>query len=126
MKHRCKCSVKFCRNWRAPSRTICHKHKTQRWRASSPIVALYHRVKGHAKARGVGFLLDIDQFAAFCIETGYHLIKGRGAEDGSIDRIRGNEPYQAGNLQIRSVGFNSRKQWWDGARADQPTSQGGG
>lgn len=126
MKHRCKCSVKFCRNWRAPGRTICHKHKSQRWREQSPIVALFHRCKGRAKTRGIAFLLTVEQFTAFCLETSYHILKGRGKDDASIDRIRGNEPYEAGNIQIRSVGFNSRKSHWDGARTEAPSSQGGG
>lgn len=120
-----KCSVKYCRCQRAPGRTICHKHKSRQWRKASPIVSLYHRSKGHAKERGIDFLLTVEEFAEFCLRTGYHLMKGRHSEDASIDRIRGSEPYSAGNIQVRSVGFNSRKAFWDGARSPQMDSQGG-
>jgi hypothetical protein len=85
-------------------------------------VALFHTVKSHAKARGIGFLLTLPEFEDFCHRTGYHLTKGRTAEAMSIDRIRGDEPYQAGNIQLKSVSANSIKSWFDGSRDHlQPT-----
>jgi hypothetical protein len=84
------------------------------------LTALFHCVKAHAKARGIGFQLTLEQFKAFCTETGYHLTKGRRADSASIDRIRGDLPYMAGNLQLKTVSLNSIKSWLDGSR-DEPT-----
>jgi hypothetical protein len=87
------------------------------------LVALYHTAKSHAKQRGIGFLLTREQFEAFCHETGYHLTKGRTAEASSIDRIKGDLPYQAGNIQIKTVSANSIKSWFDGSREPRPDLQ---
>lgn len=111
-----RCKTPYCRKQPAPGKNFCYKCRSRSYRAANPITALYHRAKGHAKERGHEFLLTRDQFEAFCHETGYHLTKGRTAEAMSIDRIRGDEPYQVGNIQIKSVSANSIKSWYDGSR----------
>ena len=114
------CKTPCCRRQAAEGRNECHKCRSQKYRERNPLVSLYHTVKAHAKARGILFLLTCEQFKNFCHETGYHLTKGRTAEAMSIDRIRGNEPYQVGNIQLKSVSSNSIKSWFDGSRDIQP------
>lgn len=114
-----KCATKFCRNRAAPGKNFCHKCRSRAYRTSRPLVYLYHNLKSHAKARGIGFLLTREEFEAFCVATGYHLTKGRTADAMSIDRINGALPYQAGNLQLKTVSLNSIKSWFDGSRAGQ-------
>lgn len=116
-----KCATKFCRNDRAPKRTICHKCQSRVYRANNPITALFHTVKSHAKSRGIPFLLTRPEFEAFCIETQYHVLKGRSGDSASIDRIRGDEPYHAGNIQMKTVSLNSIKSWFDGSRQSTGT-----
>lgn len=114
-----KCATPFCRNQaaRKSGALKCHKCRSRAYRASRPIVALFHTVKSHASARGIGFFLTLAEFEKFCTDTGYHLTKGRTAEAMSIDRRDGSLPYQAGNLQLKSVSANSIKSWFDGSRA---------
>lgn len=111
-----RCKTPHCRRQPAKGRNECHKCRSVKYRERNPLVFLYHNTKSHAKARGIGFLLTREQFEAFCIETGYHLTKGRTAESMSLDRIRGDLPYQAGNLQLKTVSANSIKSWFDGSR----------
>lgn len=114
-----KCSTPYCRN-RAATKSgslECHKCRSRKYRAAHPITALFHNTKSHAKARGHAWLLSREEFEKFCTDTGYHLTKGRTAEAMSIDRIRGDLPYQAGNIQLKSVSLNSIKSWFDGSRA---------
>jgi hypothetical protein len=112
-----KCQTKFCRNKPAPKKNFCHKCNSRRYRAANPISALFCNAKSHAKSRGHAWLLTREEFEQFCHETGYHLTVGRSAESSSIDRIDGSLPYQAGNIQLKSVSANSIKSWFDGSRA---------
>jgi len=122
---RVKCKTKFCRHDAAKGRLECHRCRSRSYRSRRPLVALFHTVKSHAKSRGIGFLLTLHEFEEFCHRTGYHLTKGRTADAMSIDRIRGDEPYQAGNIQIKTVSANSIKSWFDGSRDNiAPASTG--
>ena len=113
-----RCKTPYCRRQQAADRNECHKCRSRKYRERNPLVALYHTVKSHAKQRGIGFFLTCEQFKDFCHKTGYHLTKGRTADAMSIDRIRGNEPYQVGNIQLKTVSQNSIKSWYDFSRVE--------
>lgn len=115
-----KCHTKFCRGKAARGR-FCYKCQSRKYRQRNPIMALFHRCKSHAKQRGHAWLLTFEEFKAFCLRTQYHVLKGRSASAGSIDRIRGDQPYHAGNIQLRSVSLNSIKSWFDGSRVPTGT-----
>lgn len=71
--------------------------------------ACYNTLKYNAKRRGKQFDISFEYFMKFCIETNYISGKGKTKESYSIDRIDNNLGYIEGNLQILTLGDNTRK-----------------
>lgn len=86
------------------------------YRIRNPIKAKFYNIKHHAKARGIGFFLTFEEFNEFCNRTQYHIKIGREANCFSLDRIRGDMPYSADNIQLKTVSENSAKSWNDYSR----------
>lgn len=80
------------------------------YRKKYQIRSIWHRLRSRAKERGHTCGISFDDFYAWCIETDYHLLRGRFADDASIDRIKNEIGYEKGNLQILTVGQNSKKE----------------
>lgn len=107
------CATPFCRNAHAKGRNVCSKCHTRWYRETHPINYTYHYLRVRARRRGIKFLLTLDEFIKFCLDTNYIALKGRFKNDASIDRIREGEPYQADNIQLLTVGNNvaKRRAW---------------
>jgi hypothetical protein len=87
------------------SREARRRHQAN-WRARHPVLAAWHTHLCHAKRRGIAVLWTVEEFADFCTETGYHILRGDGYD---IDRIRHLEPYKLGNVQLMTRHENCRK-----------------
>jgi hypothetical protein len=86
-----------------------------RWKESHPIECAFHSLRGHAKERGKAFDLTFEQFRTLCLNTDYIERKGKESMSLQIDRIKNDEGYIAGNVQVISLRENTlrehRKQW---------------
>ena len=103
------CATKYCRNKRAPQRTICNTCKARRVRENRPEYYYFNALRSNAKRRGKEFTLTFEQFKQFCKETDYINKKGRLAHKYSIDRIKSYLGYSIDNIQIMTVSENSTK-----------------
>lgn len=81
-----------------------------RWRLKYPIKAIYIARKSRAKERGKPFTISYERFETWCIQSGYHLLRGRSKDDASIDCIIEHLGYADGNLQILTVSQNCIKE----------------
>lgn len=106
-----KCRTKFCRHsvWKHHKSPFCSKCTSKRYRERYPLHRRYYHIKYTAKARLVAFLLSREQFVAWCRSVGYSGNGGKTADCPSVDRIDPKRGYEVGNLQLLTVGQNSRK-----------------
>lgn len=86
------------------------RDQKRKWRAKYPIKARYYALKSRAKERGHTCGITLEEFTEWCLETGYHLLKGKSATSASIDRKQHHIGYEKGNLQIRTLSDNSKKE----------------
>jgi hypothetical protein len=113
MKSKSLCSIKYCGKPRKVGCKVCCKHATQAWRLSNPERAAYMIHKHNAIRRGKIYTLTFEQFLHFCKTSKYLELKGRNADDLSIDRIYNERGYEAGNIQPLTVSNNSKKGIWN-------------
>lgn len=73
------------------------------------IRSILHRVRSRAKERGHTCGLTLEHLTEICMETGYHLLRGRFKDDASLDRILPEIGYEDGNIQVIKVGENAKK-----------------
>jgi hypothetical protein len=109
------CVVHCCTNpayWKARS-PYCPKHRRQRQKETDPIGYHLDILRQNAKRRGITCTISKRAFALFCSETNYLKLKGRFKDNASIDRIEPELGYAAGNLQVLTVGDNTRKKYTD-------------
>lgn len=107
-----KCLTKNCRN--VPAKRCqskrCSRCKTREHKEKNPYAYFLNRLRNNAKRRGHECTLTVEEFKAFCEETGYLETRGRMSGCMSIDRINQDEGYHFDNIQIMEVGENSRCQ----------------
>jgi hypothetical protein len=89
---------------------FCHKCKTRLYRANNPIRYAFGAIKDSAKKRGIPFNIAYSDFETWCNNTGYATGKGVKRLTDHCDRIRDDEGYHIGNIQLLSQGDNIRKQ----------------
>ena len=94
---------------RIKGRTICYACKSRRYAISQPIRVAYHRLKGHAKARGKEFSISFEYFQQFCTQVEYIAKRGRSSTSFHIDRIKEELGYVEGNLQVLENAENVKK-----------------
>lgn len=82
------------------------KFRMRRWRERHPLLAAWHAHRWNAKQRGIPVIWTMEEFAAFCEETGYHLIR---CDGWTIDRIDARLGYFIGNCQLLTLSENSAK-----------------
>jgi len=104
-----KCKTKFCRNERAPGRTLCYKCKSRREKEINPIGYYYHRLRCRARRREKEFTLTKEEFRRFCEETNYLELKGNHWNKMTIDRIDHLRGYSYDNIRMISMSENSIK-----------------
>lgn len=69
----------------------------------------YNNLKCNAKRRGKEFDLSFEDFEKLAIECDYLKGKGRKTSSYSIDRIDNTKGYTIDNIQVTTLGENSRK-----------------
>lgn len=110
-----KCTTKFCRNQsatRPDGRSYgakCHKCRSWRWRENQPMKAAFHRLKSHAKSRGIEFRISFAYFAYFARKSELIEKTGRTADSLTIDRRDNRKGYIVSNIQVMTRAANSRK-----------------
>lgn len=88
---------------------LCHKHYRRKRRATDPVGVRYQDFKKNALDRGKEFRITLNEFRAWCNETGYIIQKGRRGQSATVDRIRNSEGYHLGNLQLLTNRANASK-----------------
>lgn len=107
------CVTPNCANDRAPYRKLCDTCRSRRYRERNPLSITYIQLKINAGKRGIPFLLTFTFFRKFCEETNYLNLRGRGANDMTIDRKIPRYGYADGNIQMMTRADNARKRWKD-------------
>ena len=102
-----KCKTAHCRNEGKPN--ICNKCRDRKFKEAHPIEYAYNKLKHNSKRRGKEFDLSIDEFRQFCIETQYLRGVGKTSKSFSIDRKDNNKGYTKDNIQVLTLGDNTRK-----------------
>ncbi len=95
----------------APERNECYKCRSKGIRERKPIDVVFYWLRKSAKKRRKEFTITLPWFRQWIISTGYMVNRGRLTDNLTIDRIRNNEGYTIGNLQILTKGQNSTKYW---------------
>lgn len=83
--------------------------RVRRWRENNKIQSCYLILKFHAKEREIEFSLSKEYWEKFCKETKYHLLKGIGKSDLTVDRKDPRIGYVEGNIQALTMKQNRRK-----------------
>lgn len=107
------CKTKFCRgryHIKSHSRPYCQKCNTRRWKEKYPGHYAYNNLRHRAKQRGHSFTLTRERFMELW-NQGLKDNHGKGAGFLSVDRIRENEGYHDGNVQLLIIGENIRKHY---------------
>jgi hypothetical protein len=79
------------------------------WRAANPELSAYLDLRSNAKRRRVGFFLTFEEFYYWAWDNLYMILKGKGADDMTIDRKEPKLGYRIGNLQMLTNSENVRK-----------------
>lgn len=108
-----KCVIANCQNYSAKDRLICHKHRRQKQKIENPLRYWFDVFRQNARNRKIDFQITIEQFREFCEKTRYLELKGKGANNLSIDRIKNNVGYIISNIRVLTLAQNSRKRWID-------------
>lgn len=104
------CCAYGCKSKPHPKKVgLCHKHYSIYRRVKDPVYDRYVNFKRNALRRKKEFSITLHQFRKFCAETGYIIKKGMRGAKCTIDRIRNNEGYHIGNIQILTMKANINK-----------------
>ncbi len=105
------CRVQECTDKRTRDFPFCFKHRSQIARYRDPVLHQYHRLKQAAKTRRIPFSLTMEEWRAWCRQTGYaHNRTGERADLPSVDRKDDTQGYHIGNIQVLTVSQNSIKE----------------
>lgn len=88
---------------RSPKCSCC---AMKEWRAKNPLGAHFNWLKRSAEKRRVPFLLTLEEFRVWCVQTSYLQLVGVNAM--SCDRIDPERGYEPGNIRILSYRENAR------------------
>jgi len=80
------------------------------YRQRNVIRNCWHTLRSHAKERGKTCGISFEAFERWCLETGYHLLKGCAATSAHIDRDNDDIGYEEGNLRLRENRDNVMKE----------------
>lgn len=103
-----KCLTKHCRKNKKQG-NYCYSCVMRKYAAKNPVKYAYIVLRQNAKRRGHEFTITFSEFEEFCTKTSILLGRGRTKDSYSIDRIRENEGYVPGNLQVLTVSENTKK-----------------
>lgn len=102
-----RCQTTFCRQ--LTKHTHCWKCKKRVYRNKYPVRAAYQNLKSNARRRGKPFDISLAEFELFCYHTRLLTGRGRSKDSYTIDRIRNQEGYTLGNIQVLTRSKNSSK-----------------
>lgn len=103
------CAVKYCRKRRLSDRSLCSKHKMERWRAANPMRAGYSTLGDHARRRRLAFTITFEDYEELCRLTSYLDSKGTERHCLQLDRIDPLRGYEPGNLRVITCAENTSK-----------------
>ena len=92
-----------CKQYRRDNKVRIARSMAEYKRKHPCLVAWQHQ-KSHAKCRGIGFLLTIEEFITFWGDSFEH--RGRGPDDLCMGRYGDEGPYRLGNIYIVSMSEN--------------------
>lgn len=107
------CAAYRCQNARPKNDNLCPKHRKRQLKETKPVNYYFNLLRSNAMRRGKEFLLTLEEFEAFCLQTNYLELKGKQGKSASIDRIRPTEGYHKDNIQVLSLAENSSKMHTD-------------
>lgn len=113
-----KCATQRCRRVAYKTRAgvqtkYCTACRAKHQKESNPFGYHFNLFRCNAKRRGKDFELTIDEYKAFAVQHGLFTADGVKLSNLSIDRIDPNIGYRADNLQVLTIGENSRKRFVD-------------
>lgn len=104
------CLTLYCINKAREGRKYCHKCRNRKYVENNMVMHAYHNLKGHATERHLSFTLTFSRWQELCLETNYHLLKGKGANDLTIDRPDSTRGYADDNISVKTNRDNVIKQ----------------
>ena len=105
------CQTPYCKN-QVPSGKLCSKCRKRKFRKNSPFKYFYGKLKESAKARNKPFTLTLEEFTALWRahpEKWKEKLDTENVCTWEVDRIKEEEGYHAGNLQLVKKRFNVQK-----------------
>jgi hypothetical protein len=104
------CAVKGCGRKRPKRGRICSGCLMLRWRTNHPERSAYSAIKESARKRKIFFSLTFKEFSDWARKHNYVDNRGRASGDFHVDRIRDEEGYHLGNIQVLTAADNTRKE----------------
>lgn len=89
---------------------ICPACLRRRWNANNPEAACYSKLRANARARGKDFTITLAEFRVWGAKHGYFDLRGRASGSLHVDRIRDEEGYHIGNIQVLTSRQNVTKE----------------
>ena len=99
---------------------LCHKHYRDKVNARDPVAIRYNEFKHNAKKRGKENTVTLEQFRAFCDETGYIIEKGKRGKKATLDRTKNYLGYSIYNIQLLTNRQNIHKYWNEDRFEERP------
>lgn len=102
------CKTPFCRN---KAKGYCNTCSDRRKRKKNPVRYAYDNLKHNCYRRHgrEWFYLTFEEFKQFCVETRYHIGRGKTRTSYTIDKIDPTMGYFIGNIRVLQQHDNARK-----------------
>lgn len=97
-----KCETKYCRR-RKQKGKFCFRCANRRYKKKHPFRYFFNKARGNAKQRGHEWHLTFAQYKSVWEDhpkAWKEKIHSNGTRTWTLDRIRNEEPYQQGNIQV--------------------------
>jgi hypothetical protein len=104
-----KCATRDCENSAWKRDRFCPKCRSRHYKKTNPVGYFFNLLRCHARARGIDFTLTQEQFREFCIETSFKRSRSVRTKGYTVDRVKANEGYHIGNIQLLTHRSNSVK-----------------
>ena len=99
----------MCNHKHEKNRTTCRKCRYLKEKQNL-IAWSYRTLKSNAKRRGKAFSLTLEDFTMFCYETALLTKLGTKSTSFTVDRIKNEYGYHAGNIQVLTNADNTKKE----------------
>lgn len=85
------------------------KIRKRKWRIAHVIHDIWLNLRSNAKRRHIPCPISLEDFTEWCLDTGYHLLRGQHRHSASIDRIDKRKGYAKGNIRILTLANNASR-----------------